>query len=700
MKTTWKGAASVVVMAVVGLGILRSGRQAAVWGSPARSKAANSTPVIPKLRAFDPSMMDTKVSACTNFFQFADGNWAKNNPVPPQYPSWGMFNELQIKDREELHQILEQAARDKSAAPGSDTQKIGYFYASCMDRPAIEQAGIKPLEPEFQRIAAIHNLQSLEEEIARLQRMEVNAVFSFGSTQDEKNSSQVIAGIGQGGLGLPDRDYYTKTDPKSVKIRQEYVAHVAKMFELLGDPSAKAASEAATVMKMETELALASMTPVQLRNPVTTYHKMGIEQLRGLTPHFSWPQFFTEVGKPGISTLDVMQPKFLRTVNQMMTSLPLSDWKIYLRWHLINHAAPALSSPFVKENFNFNGRILSGTQEILPRWQRCVQATDHELGFALGKEYVKKYFPPSAKARALQMVHNLEDTLRQDIRTLPWMGPSTKQAALAKLDAMMLKIGYPDKWRDYSAYHVVQGPYIVNFLNGDRFDFRHDVNKIGKPVDRTEWQMTPPTVNAYYDPQMNEIVFPAGILQPPFFDPKADDAVNYGGIGAVIGHEMTHGFDDQGRQFDAHGNLKNWWTPQDLKRFKARAQCIVNQFDHYVAIGHQHENGKLVLGEAIADLGGLTIAYKAFKKTPEGRANAPKIDGYTPDQRFFISYAQIWATNIRPQFARLLLSVDPHPLGFIRAFAAPSNMPAFAKAFGCPAGSPMVRPADERCQIW
>ncbi len=700
MKTEWKWAAGVAATIVLGLVMLMGGRRHFIFGRPAQPQAGASTPVIPKLRAFDPSMMDTKVSACTNFFQFADGTWVKNNPVPPQYPSWGSFNELQIKDREELHGILEQAARDKDAAPGSDTQKIGYFYASCMDRPAIEQAGVKPLEPEFKRIAAIHDEKSLEDEIARLQRMEVNAVFSFGSTQDEKNSSQVIAGAGQGGLGLPDRDYYTKTDAKSVKIRQEYVAHIAKMFELLGDPPAKAASEAATVMKMETEMADASMTPVELRNPVKTYHKMAIEQLRGLTPSFSWPSYFNEVGKPGLSTVDVMQPKFFQTVSQMMATLPLSNWKTYLRWHVINHAARALSSPFVRENFNFNGRILSGTKEILPRWQRCVQATDNELGFALGKEYVKKYFPPSAKARALKMVHNLMDTLREDIQTLPWMGPSTKKAAIAKLDAFTLKIGYPDKWRDYSPYRVVRGPYIVNFLNGDRFDFHHDVNKIGKPVDRTEWQMTPPTVNAYYDPQMNEIVFPAGILQPPFFDPKADDAVNYGGIGAVIGHEMTHGFDDQGRQFDAHGNLKNWWTPEDLKRFKARAQCIVNQFDNYVAIGHQHENGKLVLGEAIADLGGLTIAYKAFKKTPEGRANGPKIDGYTPDQRFFIAYGQIWATNIRPQFARLLLSADPHPMGFIRAFAAPSNMPAFARAFGCQPGSAMVRPAGERCQIW
>jgi putative endopeptidase len=682
---------------MVGLAVLASGKS---HTGLARPSATGSSPAVTVLRACDPAMMDTRVSACTNLFEFADGNWVKQNPIPPAYPEWGMFSVLQIKNREELRGILEQAARDRSAAPGSNTQKIGDFYASCMDRPAIEHAGVKPLQPEFDRINAIHDARSLEDEIARLQHMEVNAVFGFGSTQDEKDSSQVIAGAGQGGLGLPDRDYYTKTDPKSQKIRQDYVAHVARMLGLLGDPAPHAASEAAIVMKMETELAEASMTPVELRDPVKTYHKMTLQQLRGLTPGFSWDAYFDEVGAPRLSAVDVMQPQFFKTVGTMISSLPIADWKTYLRWQLLDAAAPALSSPFVQENFNFNDKILQGTKQILPRWQRCVRATDNELGFALGREYVKEYFPPPAKARALKMVRNLVAALHTDIQALPWMDPATKQAALTKLDSLNLKIGYPDKWRDYSAYHVMRGPYVVNYLNGNRFDFQRDIRKIGRPVNRNEWEMTPPTINAYYRDKMNEIVFPAGILQPPFFDPKADDAVNYGGIGAVIGHEMTHGFDDQGRQFDAHGNLKNWWTPEDLKRFNARAGCIVNQFDAYTPVDQLHENGKLVLGESIADLGGLTIAYKAFQKTAEGRANAPKIDGYTPDQRFFINYAQLWATSVRPQFVRLLLNVDPHPIGFIRAFAAPSNMPAFARAFGCKPGDKMVRPPQQRCQIW
>jgi putative endopeptidase len=659
MKNHWKITPGVKASIIVGLAILANGRSPSGLAGPS---VTGSSSAVPMLRAFDPSMMDTRVSACTNLFQFADGNWVKQNPIPPAYPEWGIANELQIKNREQLRGILEQAARDRSAAPGSNTQKIGDFYASCMDRPAVERAGVKPLQPEFDRINAIHDVKSLENEIARLKRMEVNAVFGFFSTQDEKDSSQVIAGAMQGGLGLPDRDYYTKTDPKSQKIRQEYVAHVARMFELLGDPEPRATSEAATVMKMETEMAGASMTRVERRDPVKTYHKMTLEQLRSLTPGFSWLAYFGAIDAPQISSVDVMQPRFFKTAGTMITSLPIADWKTYLRWQLIDTAAPALSSPFVQEDFNFNGKILRGTQQILPRWQRCVMATDNELGFALGREYVKQYFPPLAKARALKMVRNLVAALHSDIETLPWMEPATKQAALAKLNTLNLKIGYPDKWRDYSAYHVTRGPYVVNYLNGNLFDFQRDIRKIGKPVDRNEWGMTPPTIDAYYNLLKNEIVFPAGILQPPFFDPKADDAVNYGDTGAVIGHEMTHGFDDQGRQFDAHGNLKNWWTPEDLKRFNERAQCIVKQFDAYTPIDHLHENGKLVLGESIADLGGLAIAYKAFQKTTEGRANAPKIDGYTPDQRFFISYAQSWAEVDRPEFARLMLSVNPHPL--------------------------------------
>jgi len=654
----------------------------------------------PSMKAFNVNMLDRNAKACVNLFQFADGGWTAKNPIPPEYPRWGTFDELQERNRQILHEILEKAAADRSAPAGSNLQKIGDFYASCMDTREIEAEGAKPLEPEFKRIEAIRNLHDLQAEVARLQGYGVDVLFGFGSTQDEKNSTQVIAGAEQGGLGLPDRDYYTKTDAKSQKLRDQYTEHVQKMFELLGDRSPKAASEAKTIMSIETKLAEASMTRVDRRDPDKTYHKMDVSQLKALTPSLSWPTYFHQVGHPDIPAVDVGEPKFFEQVNQLLKSVPLDQWKTYLRWHLIDAAASSLSSKFVDENFNFNGRILQGTKKILPRWQRCVRATDGELGFALGKIYVQKYFPPQAKAHAQKMVENLMAALREDIETLPWMGPETRQAALAKLDAFIPKIGYPDKWRDYSAYHVTRGPYAQNVLKGNLFDFRRDLNKIGKPVDRTEWEMTPPTVNAYYNPLKNEIVFPAGILQPPFFNYQGDDAANYGGIGAVIGHEMTHGFDDEGRKFDAQGNLKNWWTPEDIKNFNERAKCVEKQFDSYLAIGNVHENGKLVLGESIADLGGLTLAYNAYEKSLEGKPRPKNIDGFTPEQRFFIAWAQNWAANMRPQFARLLLNIDPHPLPRFRAIGPPSNMPAFAKAFDCKPGEPMVRPPSERCRIW
>ncbi len=642
--------------------------------------------------------MDTKVSACVNFNQYANGDWMAKNPIPAAYPSWGTFNELAERNRDQLHEILEAAAKNTGAPQGSDEQKIGDFYASCMDTAQVESAGTKPLEPEFSRISAIQDLTGLQAEIARLQRNGVNALFNFGSQQDRKNSEQVIAGAAQGGLGLPDRDYYTKTDDKSQQLREQYAAHVAKMFELLGDEPAKAADEAKTVMSIETKLAEASMTRVERRDPDKTYHKMDAAQLRALTPNFAWDGYLSDLGFPGIAEVNVAQPSFFEAVNGLLKSVPLDDWKTYLRWQLVNSAAPALPEKFVQEDFNFKGRILTGTKEILPRWKRCVTATDRQLGFALGQVYVQKYFPPEAKARADQMVHYLIAALGDDIKTLAWMGAETKKAALAKLEAFTPKIGYPDKWRDYSAYKVDRGPYVDNLMNGELFEFNRDLKKIGKPVDRTEWGMTPPTVNAYYNPPKNEIVFPAGILQPPFFDPKADDAVNYGGIGTVIGHEMTHGFDDQGRKFDAHGNLKNWWTEDDLKNFQERAACVEKQFDGYVVMDDLHENGKLVLGESIADLGGLTIAFKAYEKSLEGKPRPPKIEGVTPEERFFLAYAHLWAQNARPQYERLQVNVNPHPLGRFRVIGPLSNMPFFTQAFDCKPGDAMVR--SDRCVIW
>jgi putative endopeptidase len=647
----------------------------------------------------DVAGMDTTCKPCDDFYHYVNGGWLKKNPVPAAYPSWGRFSELAERNRENLHQILEAAS--KSQAPtGSIEQKIGDFYASCMDESKVDAEGLKPLQPELDRIDQMQDLASLQAEIGRLHSYRVNALFNFRSTQDAKNSGQVIGGADQGGLGLPDRDYYTKTDDKSKQLRDQYAEHVTKMFRLLGDDDAKAAGEAKTVMGIETKLAEASMTRVERRDPEKTYHKMDIRQLDRLTPNFSWPAFFHDLGYPHITTVDVGQPKFFEEVNRDLAAVPLADWKTYLRWHLIATAAPALSKPFVDEAFNFQQHILQGTEENLPRWKRCAMATDRQLGFALGQLYVKQYFPPEAKARAQAMVHNLVAALHDDIQALPWMGPETKKAALAKLEAFTPKIGYPEKWRDYSAYQVDRGPYLLNVFRGDVFEFNRDLTKIGKPVDRTEWGMTPPTVNAYYSPLRNEIVFPAGILQPPFFDAQADDAVNYGGIGAVIGHEMTHGFDDEGRKFDAQGNLKDWWTAEDAKNFTARADCVEKQFDNYEVLPGLHENGKLVLGESIADLGGLTISYMAFQKSLEGKPQPPKIDGFTPEERFFLSFATIWAANDREQFERLQVNVNPHALARFRAIAAPSNMPPFAQAFDCHAGDPMVRPEDQRCKIW
>jgi putative endopeptidase len=647
----------------------------------------------------DLSAMDKTCKPCQDFYHYANGNWLKKNPIPAAYPSWGRVNELIVRNRQELRGILEKAAANRDAVAGSNEQKIGDYYASCMNVQQVDAAGAKPLQPEFDRIQSIATPADLQAQVTRLQILGVDAIFNFGSTQDYKDSSQVIADASQGGLGLPDRDYYFKTDAKSKEIRQQYVAHVAKMFELLGDDSTKSAAEAKTVMDIETNLAQASMTPVELRDPDKTYNKMTVSHFQALTPNFHWEGYFHEIGAPPIESLDVAQPKFFEAVNQDLKSISLNDWKVYLRWHLVNSTASWLSQSFVDENFNFNDKILQGTKENLPRWQRCAVSTDNQLGEALGQVYVKEYFPPEAKARAQKMVSDLFAALRDDLQTLPWMGPATRKEALTKLNAMTVNVGYPDKWRDYSAYRVDRGPFVLDGLRGNAFESRRDVNKIGKPVDRGEWFMTPPTVDAYNDGQNNEIFFPAGILQPPFFDAKADDPSNYGAIGAVIGHEMTHGFDDQGRKFDAHGNRRDWWTPQDEKNFNQRAQCIVNQFNGYINVGDVHENGKLVLGESIADLGGLVIAYNALEKALQGKPR-PLIGGFTPEQRFFLAYNQILGASDRPEYARMMASVNPHPLFRLRAIAGLSNMPQFAKAFGCKEGDAMVRPAAIRCQIW
>ena len=655
--------------------------------------------------------MDLSVKPQDDFYSYANGGWLKRNPIPPEYARWGSFNELIEKNNDALHEIAEkaaavapqEAARPKvEKAATADLQKVGDFYASGMNETAINAARVKPLEEEFKRIDAMKDRSDLIKEIGHLHTIGIGAFFGFTSGQDDKNSTMVIAQAYQGGLGLPDRDYYTKEDDASKKLRDQYVAHVTKMFALLGNSADVAAAHAKTVMEIETSLAKPARTRVELRDPQKNYNKMTQDGLQGLMPDFKWVDYFKEIDLTTPGDINVGQPDFFKAANEVFSSVALDDWKTYLRWHLLHSMAPALSTDFVDENFNFFSKTLTGTEKLKPRWKRVVATTDNELGEALGKLYVADHFPPEAKARALEMVNNLKEALADRIKTLDWMDEPTKQEALKKLAAFTVKIGYPDKWRDYSLLKIDRGPYVLNVARADKFEVDREWKKIGKPVDRSEWGMTPPTVNAYYNPNLNEIVFPAGILQPPFFDPKADDAINYGGMGAVIGHEMTHGFDDQGRQYDAVGNLRDWWSPSSAKAYTERSKAIVAQYASYEPLPGLHINGELTQGENIADIGGLKLAYtalqKALSKHPEDAQK--KIDGFTPEQRFFLGFAQIWRANQRDEDTKLRLNTDPHSPGRFRSNGPISNMPEFAKAFNLPDNCPMVRPPNERVNIW
>jgi putative endopeptidase len=659
-----------------------------------RLMAADDSPA----HGFDVADLDRSCKPCDDFYQFAVGGWLKANPIPPEYPLWGSFITLEQKNLQALHEILEAAATNTSAAPGSNEQKVGDFYATCMDTKEIDAQGLQPIAAELASIAAIHDTAGLLNTGARLQTQGVGVLFAFGSDQDFQDSSKVIGEANQGGLGLPDRDYYTRDDDDSKKLREQYLQHIAKLFTLTGETQEKADAEAKIILGIETSLAKASMTNVDRRDPQKVYHKMSVADAQTLTPHLSWDAYFQAVGGPKLAEINIGQPDFFKALDGMLASVPLADWKTYYRWHLLDRSAVLLSDPFVQENFAFNGRILTGSKEIRPRWKRCTSAVDQQIGEALGQVYVQKHFPPEAKARALDLVHNLLAALRDDLQTLPWMSPATRKAAVEKLEAFTIKIGYPDKWRDYSALKIDRTSYVLNTFRATQFETARDLAKIGKPVDRGEWGMTPPTVDAYNNGQLNEIVFPAGILQLPFYDPKRDDAYNYGGIGAVIGHEITHGFDDQGAQFDPRGNLKNWWTPEDLKSFQDRGECVAKQFDGYEVEKGLHENGKLVEGESIADLGGATLAYAAFQKSQHGKPGEKDANGFTPEQRFFLGYAENWAVNVRPELARLQTNTDPHPLPKFRANGPLSNMAEFAKAFGCRKGDAMVR--AQVCKIW
>lgn len=640
--------------------------------------------------------IDKNINPSKNFYGYANGNWQKNNPIPPAYARWTVFHGSEKHNEEILRGILESTAKNAQQKVSSINQKIGDFYYSGMDEKTIERLGITPIKPEFERIHHIRDKTELQQMIAHLQMLGANVLFNFGQQQDFKNSQKVIGVATQGGLGLPDRDYYLKTDEKFKQIRQAYLQHVTNMFKLLGDNASQAMLNADTVLKIETFLAQASMPLSDQRNPYAVYHILNLEKLHRLTPHFSWKNYFSNLNHPEIKSINTAMPNFFTAMDKALTVIPLEDWKTYLRWHLIQRTAPYLSTPFVNESFQLT-TVLTGSKELLPRWQRVVKEEDEALGFAVGKLYVEKMFPPSSKETVTEMIQHIHNALELDLKTLSWMTPKTRQLALKKLALMKSRVGYPDKWRDYSAFTVIRGPYIQNVLSATLFLNKRELNKIGKPVDLSEWEMTPQTVNAYYDPSTNTLNIPAGFLQPPFFDPNAPDAANYGAIGFVIGHEMTHGFDDEGAQFDGYGNLKNWWTPEDLKKFQAATECIIHQFSQYKVDGNVFIQGKLVAGEAIADLGGFILAYRAFHASPSFQ-QAKTIAGYTPDQQFFLSGAHTFAGNIRPEEARRLATIDPHPPMNYRINGSLANMPQFQTAYNVPANSPMVN--KKRCVIW
>jgi putative endopeptidase len=650
--------------------------------------AAKPTP------ALDVTAMDRGVDPCVDFFAYSCGGWIKNNPIPPDQSSWDTYSKMQDENEVRLRAILE-AASAPDPKRNAATQKIGDYYASCTDEKAIETKGADPLNPALERIARIGSKAEIADVAAAM--IDDRVLFRFGSIQDFRDASQVIANADQGGLGLPDRDYYIKDDAKSQELRKAYLAHGQKMFEFLGDKSDIAAAEAQTVMRLETALAKGSMTRVERREPKNLDHKMTVAELEKLSPEFRWPVYFAKVGLPSLSSLNVSVPAFFKALNELLAKESLDDLKTYLRWHLLHASATHLSSAFLNENFAFYEKTLRGQQELKPRWKRCTENVDDDLGEALGQVYVEKYFSPEAKQQALKIVKEIQAQMERDIDSLPWMSAPTKQQALAKLHGMGNKIGYPDKWRDYSKLEIVRGDELGNAERAAQFEFNRQLAKIGKPVDRGEWGMTPPTVNAYYDPQMNDINFPAGVLQPPAFDPNSDAAPNYGDTGGTVGHELTHGFDDEGRQFDAQGNLRDWWSPEDEEEFVKRASCISDQYSTYTIVDDIKINGKLTLGEDVADLGGLLLAYLAWKEDTKDQ-KLESIEGLTPEQRFFVGYGQSWCGQARDETKRLRATVDPHSPEKYRANGVVSNLPEFQEAFHCKAGSPMVN--RNRCRVW
>ena len=661
----------------------------------AGKRAKNAAPVKKNVR-FSPGMLDPAVQPCDDFYAYACGRWKEQNPIPGDRASWGRFNELGERGEYILRDILEKASVASSKRTPLE-QKIGDYYASCMDAAAIERKGMLPLHADLALIAKIKTTQDLTAAIAYLHHKGVNVLFAPGSGADYKDASHVIAEVGPGGMGLPERDYYFRKDDKSEELRKQYVAHVAKMFSLLGDAPETASAEARTVLEVETGLATGALNVVKRRDPVNIYHKMTRAELVALAPDFGWEKYFSEIATPTFSSLNVSEPDFMKNMNGLLTSISVADWKTYLRWHLVHDNATVLPRKFADENFEFFSKTLQGTKEQPPRWKRCVRATNGDLGEALGQRYVEVTFGAEGKQRTLKMVNTIEAALREDITTLPWMSDATKEHALKKLKAITNRIGYPDKWRDYTKYNVVRGDAFGNSQRAATFEFARELKKIGQSVDKGEWPYPPSTVNASYNPLQNNITFPAGILQPPFYDNDADDAMNFGGIGAVVGHELTHGFDDRGRQFDLDGNLTDWWKPADADEFKTRAKCVVDEYSGFTAVDDVKVNGELTLGENVADNGGLRVAYMALLAALAGKDPAP-IDGLTAQQRFFLGWANVWCQNRTDAVTRLAAQTDPHSPGKYRVNGTVSNLPEFKEAFHCKGDAPMVR--QNSCRVW
>ncbi len=678
---------------------------AAVSLASAQSKSQpSSEPALPYIPSLDLTAMDKTIDPCVDLYKYSCGGWQKKNPIPPDQTSWSVYAKLYQDNLTFLRGMLEEAAQPNQQR-NAVAQKIGDFYSACVDESAVEKRGMLPIQAELDAIAQVRSAKDLTPVVARLQltysrySYSSSMMFSAGSAQDPDDSEHVIADVDQGGLGMPDRDYYLKDDAKAKETRERYLQHVRKVFELIGDSPATAKKNAETVMRLETAMAKASLSRVDRRDPHKLVHKMKLADLRQLAPNFDWAVYYREMQYPEFAILNVDAPEFIKELNSLLSSEPVDNWKTYLRFHVADTSSPFLSSKFVDENFAFYRQYLRGAKEQQPRWKRCVQYVDYDLGEALGQLYVAKVFSPELKASTLDMVQRIEDAMGQRIRALDWMSPETKLQALAKLAGIRNKIGYPDKWRDYSSVKIVRDDFAGNVERAHQFETRRDINKIGKPVDHGEWDISATTVDAYYNPQMNDINFPAGVLQPPLYDPKMDDAPNYGDTGGTIGHELTHGFDDEGSQFDAKGNLKDWWTKEDREKFDARTQCVDNQYSSYVSVEDVHINGKLTLGENVADLGGEILAYMAWQEKDK-KQNLQPVDGLTPEQRFFIGFAQWDCANERPEDMRVRALTDPHSPARFRINGVVVNMPDFAKAFSCKVGQPMVKKPDEVCRVW